>query len=97
MTFWGLPLHRHKPGHRAVDIAQLVQTEQPDAEGREVGVAAAFPLLCGDAARRRRVATRAQRRVRCHWQRAVDRSGMQGLRVTRIQHYRDLYERQLKY
>jgi len=24
-------------------------------------------------------------------------SGMQGLRVTRIQHYRDLYERQLKY
>ena len=31
------------------------------------------------------------------WQRAVDRSGMQGLRVTRIQHYRDLYERQYKY
>ena len=31
------------------------------------------------------------------WQRAVDRSGMQGLRVTRIQHYRDLYERQQKY
>ena len=25
------------------------------------------------------------------WQRSVDRSGMQGLRVTRIQHYRDLY------
>ena len=31
------------------------------------------------------------------WQRAVDRSGMQGLRVTRIQHYRDLYERKQKY
>ncbi len=31
------------------------------------------------------------------WQRADDRSGMQGLRVTRIQHYRDLYERQHKY
>ena len=31
------------------------------------------------------------------WQRAVDRSGMAGLRVTRLQHYRDLYERQLKY
>ena len=31
------------------------------------------------------------------WQRAVDRSGMQGLRVTRVQHYRALYERQLKY
>ena len=31
------------------------------------------------------------------WQRAVDLSGMQGLRVTRIQHYRDLYERQQKY
>lgn len=31
------------------------------------------------------------------WQRAVDRSGMQGLRVTRLQHYRKLYERQLKY
>ena len=31
------------------------------------------------------------------WQRAVDRSGMAGLRVTRIQHYRDLYERQQKY
>jgi len=31
------------------------------------------------------------------WQRAVDRSGMQGLRVTRIQHYRDLYERRQRY
>ena len=28
------------------------------------------------------------------WQRAVDRSGMPGLRVTRIKHYRDQYERQ---
>ena len=28
------------------------------------------------------------------WQRAVDRSGMQGLRVTRTQHYRDKYKRQ---
>ena len=31
------------------------------------------------------------------WQRAVDRSGLPGLRVTRLQHYRDLYERQQKY
>lgn len=31
------------------------------------------------------------------WQRAVDRSGMPGLRVTRLQHYRDLYERQQRY
>ena len=31
------------------------------------------------------------------WERSVDRSGMQGLRVTRVQHYRDLYERQLHY
>ena len=31
------------------------------------------------------------------WQRAVDRSGMQGLRVTRIQHYRDQYARRLAY
>ncbi|MEY4159888.1 MAG: hypothetical protein RLZZ136_509 [Pseudomonadota bacterium] len=31
------------------------------------------------------------------WQRAVDRSGMQGLRVTRLQHYRGLYERQQKF
>ncbi|HEX8383126.1 MAG TPA: DUF1153 domain-containing protein [Sphingomonas sp.] len=31
------------------------------------------------------------------WQRAIDRSGMPGLRVTRIQHYRDLYERQQNY
>ncbi|KFL46413.1 hypothetical protein IL54_1829 [Sphingobium sp. ba1] len=31
------------------------------------------------------------------WQRAVDRSGMQGLRVTKLQHYRDLYDRQQKY
>ena len=29
-----------------------------------------------------------------NWQRAVDRSGMPGLRVTRIQHYKSLYERQ---
>jgi Protein of unknown function (DUF1153) len=31
------------------------------------------------------------------WERAVERSGLPGLRVTRSQHYRDLYERQLKY
>jgi Protein of unknown function (DUF1153) len=31
------------------------------------------------------------------WQRAVDRSGMPGLRVTRIQHYKSLYERQRKF
>lgn len=31
------------------------------------------------------------------WQRAVDRSGMPGLRVTRIQHYKSLYQRQQKY
>lgn len=31
------------------------------------------------------------------WQRAVERSGMPGLRVTRIQHYKSLYERQRKY
>lgn len=31
------------------------------------------------------------------WERSVDRSGMHGLRVTRLQHYRDLHERQLKY
>jgi hypothetical protein len=27
------------------------------------------------------------------WQRAVERSGLPGLRVTRAQHYRDLYSR----
>ena len=31
------------------------------------------------------------------WQRAVDRSGMPGLRVTRLKHYRDVYERQPRY
>jgi hypothetical protein len=31
------------------------------------------------------------------WQRAVDRSGVPGLRVTRTQHYRELYQRQLRY
>jgi hypothetical protein len=31
------------------------------------------------------------------WQRAVDRSGMKGLRVTRLQDYRKQYERQLRY
>jgi len=31
------------------------------------------------------------------WQRAVDRSGMPGLRVTRIQHYKSLYDRQQLY
>jgi hypothetical protein len=30
------------------------------------------------------------------WQRAVDRWGRAGLRVTRAQHYRDLYKRQKK-
>lgn len=31
------------------------------------------------------------------WQRAVDRSGMSGLRVTRTQLYRELYERRQRY
>src|SRR5688500_12676399 len=31
------------------------------------------------------------------WQRAVDRSGMPRLRLTRIKHYRDVYERQQRY
>ncbi|MEO1730956.1 MAG: DUF1153 domain-containing protein [Pseudomonadota bacterium] len=31
------------------------------------------------------------------WQRAMDRSGMKGLRVTRIQKYREEYERKLRY
>ncbi|QQN75468.1 DUF1153 domain-containing protein [Croceicoccus sp. YJ47] len=31
------------------------------------------------------------------WQRAVERSGMKGLRVTRIQKYRDKYKRQMNY
>jgi hypothetical protein len=31
------------------------------------------------------------------WQRAVDRSGMPGLRVTRLKQYRDQYERQQRY
>jgi len=31
------------------------------------------------------------------WQRTFDRSGMKGLRVTKIKEYRDLYQRQLKY
>ncbi|WP_239805260.1 DUF1153 domain-containing protein [Croceicoccus hydrothermalis] len=31
------------------------------------------------------------------WQRAIERSGMKGLRVTRIQKYRDKYKRQMNY
>ncbi|MFC4256703.1 DUF1153 domain-containing protein [Altererythrobacter xixiisoli] len=31
------------------------------------------------------------------WQRSVDRSGMNGLRVTKIQHYREIYDQRLKY
>lgn len=31
------------------------------------------------------------------WQRALDRSGMHGLRVTRLQHYREQYERSNRY
>jgi hypothetical protein len=31
------------------------------------------------------------------WQRAIERSGMHALRVTRTQHYRELWERQLRY
>ena len=31
------------------------------------------------------------------WQRAVERSGMQGLRVTRLQHYRELHQRRQRY
>lgn len=31
------------------------------------------------------------------WQRSLERSGMPGLRVTRLQHYRDLYERQQRF
>jgi hypothetical protein len=31
------------------------------------------------------------------WQRAVERSGMAGLRVTRLQDYREIYERRQQY
>jgi hypothetical protein len=31
------------------------------------------------------------------WQRAVERSGMPGLRVTRLQQYRDFYENRDRY
>ena len=31
------------------------------------------------------------------WRRLVERAGMQGLRVTKVQHYRDLHERQMRY
>ena len=31
------------------------------------------------------------------WQRGVERSGLKGLRVTKIQHYRDLYNRMQNY
>jgi len=31
------------------------------------------------------------------WQRAIERSGMLGLRVSRIQYYKSLYERQQQY
>ena len=31
------------------------------------------------------------------WQRAIDRVGMAGLRVTRIQQYKELFERQQKF
>jgi len=31
------------------------------------------------------------------WRRLVERAGMQGLRVTKAQHYRDLHERQMRY
>jgi hypothetical protein len=31
------------------------------------------------------------------WQRALHRSGIPGLRITRLQHYRDLYERRDRY
>ena len=31
------------------------------------------------------------------WERSVERAGMKGLRVTRLQHYRDIYARQLNY
>ena len=31
------------------------------------------------------------------WQRAIDRAGMPGLRVTRIRQYRDLYDRMQRY
>ena len=31
------------------------------------------------------------------WQRSENRSGIQGLRVTRVQHYREMYEKQDRY
>jgi hypothetical protein len=33
----------------------------------------------------------------CSWQRAIERAGMPGLRVTRIQHYRELWGRRESY
>ena len=31
------------------------------------------------------------------WERAVERSGLHGLRITRLQHYRERYEREQRY
>lgn len=31
------------------------------------------------------------------WERSVERAGMKGLRVTRLQHYRDIYARELQF
>lgn len=31
------------------------------------------------------------------WQRAIEREGMPGLRATRVQHYRQMHERQARY
>ena len=72
----------------------LVVNKPPDMTSAEVVAAVNGGLLTIDEVLKRYNLTLEEF---ASWQRAVDRSGMQGLRVTRIQHYRDLYERQLKY
>src|SRR6476620_5080053 len=60
----------------------------------EVVAAVAGGLLTVDEACQRYTLSREEF---TSWQRSVDRSGMPGLRVTRIKHYREQYERQQRY
>ena len=87
----------HRTARRAADarlVAAAGTTRWVVRRKAEVVAAVAGGLLSVDEACKRYTLSLEEF---TSWQRAVDRSGMPGLRVTRIKQYRDQYERQQRY
>ena len=75
----------------SVTLTQLLKLQTED-KAEVVAAVNGGLLSIGEACKRYELTTEEF----ASWQRAVDRSGLAGLRATRTQYYRNLYERQEK-